>query len=276
MNAATPTPSENSRPALGHCLNCERPVSDNFCAHCGQENSDYRVSLKRLLGDLFEELFQLEARVWRSLAHLFRHPGRLTADYNAGRRVRYTSPLRLYLMASVSYFFVATVLPTTKSDVQIDFSETAQAAKELGAPDNPLDRRVRERIGLQTGMPMADVQRRTRDALFANAPKVMAVLVPLFALSTLAFFRKPRLFFVEHLVLALHFHAVTFGLLLAGLLTRWQHASMVAVALAFVWLLLALRAIFEQRWWRTAVKAAFLSTIYLTFVGFGIIVALVV
>src|ERR1700749_2495562 len=97
-------------PALTRCLNCETPGVDKFCAHCGQENTDYRVSLKRLLGDLFEELFQLETRLWRSLYDLLRHPGRLTLDYNAGRRVRYTSPLRLYLIASVAYFFVSSVM----------------------------------------------------------------------------------------------------------------------------------------------------------------------
>ena len=279
MSSAPPsraTEEPRRAPIPGHCLNCDRPVTDNFCAHCGQENSDYRVSLKRLMGDLFDELFQLEARVWRSLMHLFRHPGRLTADYNDGRRVRYTSPLRLYLMASVTYFFVAALMPPTASDVKIDFGDGEQTIKELGAPKSGVDRFVRDRLGLHDGMQLRDVQRHTNDVLLANAPKVMAVLVPLCALLTLALFRRPRRYFVEHLVLALHLHAVAFWLLLVALLTRWEHASMVALLLAGVWMLLALRALFLQPWWLTIFKGGFVATIYLTFVAIGILVALMI
>ncbi|MCU1279774.1 MAG: hypothetical protein JWM53_3320, partial [bacterium] len=87
------------------CLNCGHAVASRFCSECGQENTDYHVSIGRLVADLFEELFQLESRLWRSLWLLFRKPGLLTREYNAGRRVSYTTPLRLYLIASVVYFF---------------------------------------------------------------------------------------------------------------------------------------------------------------------------
>ena len=114
------------RPAP-HCLNCGHEMQSRFCPECGQENTTYKVSLGRLLGDLFEELFQLESRLWRSLWDLVRHPGRLTREYNAGRRVRYTSPLRLYLLASFTYFFcVALVVPRAddKLVVKADLSES--------------------------------------------------------------------------------------------------------------------------------------------------------
>src|SRR5258708_33618024 len=100
------------------CLNCGHEVQSRYCSECGQENTTYKVSLGGLLGDLFDELFQLESRLWRSLWHLVRYPGRLTREYNAGRRVRYTSPLRLYLLSSFLYFFTATVLPPTDSSIR--------------------------------------------------------------------------------------------------------------------------------------------------------------
>src|SRR3954464_15280484 len=110
-----------------NCLNCGHAVATRFCPECGQENTSYRVSLGRLVGDLFEELFQLESRLWRTLWLLFRRPGTLTREYNAGRRVAYTTPLRLYLIASVAYFFVGTVLPQTKvsPNVNVDLGDLA-------------------------------------------------------------------------------------------------------------------------------------------------------
>jgi Protein of unknown function (DUF3667) len=258
-----------------NCLDCGTPVSGNFCSNCGQENSDYRVSLKRLLGDLFEELFQLESRLWRSLYHLFRHPGQLTLDYNAGRRVRYTSPLRLYIIASVAYFFALTILPQSKSDLQIQFDDPEISELQSQSTD-AFDRRIKEHLGFRKGGDMRAVQQRARDLLNLNAPRVMAVLVPLFALLTMLFFRRPSRFFVEHLVFALHLHAVAFWLLLLGELTRYEHASAIALLPTTIWLLLASRVVFAQSWWATIVKTLSVATIYSVLVVCGILVALLI
>ena len=41
------------------CLNCGTALVGNFCSECGQENTDYRVSLGRLLRDLAEEILNV-------------------------------------------------------------------------------------------------------------------------------------------------------------------------------------------------------------------------
>ena len=264
-----------------HCLDCGEPVAGNFCSHCGQENSDYRVSLKRLLGDLFEELFQLESRLWRSLYNLFRHPGKLTLDYNAGRRVRYTSPLRLYLIASVAYFFVSSVLPQpAKPELQVELNasdpDLAKLDDRSEQPGGFISRRIEHNLGFKKGGDMSAVDRRARESLDTNIPKVMTVLLPLFALLTMLLFRRPRRFFVEHLVLALHLHAVAFYCLLVGELTRYEHASMVAFLPISIWLLIALRVMFAQAWWLTALKLIVLTAIYSVILTGGILLALLI
>lgn len=258
-----------------NCLDCGAPVDGNFCSNCGQENSDYRVSLKRLLGDLFEELFQLESRLWRSLYNLFRRPGQLTLDYNAGRRVRYTSPLRLYLIASVAYFFLGAVLPPTASDLKIDFGDAVHADGSIDAQaTDDFGRALEARLGVKEGMTAAEVQRHTNASLNANAPRVMALLVPLFALMTMSLFRRPRRFFVEHLVLSLHVHAVAFCALIVGLLSRWEHGALVSLVPVAVWMTVALRVLFGQSWWLTIVKSAVIVLFYSVLVALGIIAAL--
>ena len=263
-----------------HCLDCGTPIaeSDNFCSYCGQENSDYLVSLKRLLGDLFEELFQLESRLWRSLYDLFRRPGKLTLDYNAGRRVRYTSPLRLYLIASVAYFFVSSVLPQpAKPELQVEINSSDPDLDKLTQPSTGfIGRRIEHNLGFTKGADMRVVQRHAVESLNTNIPKVMTVLLPLFALLTMLLFRRPRRFFVEHLVLALHLHAVAFWCLLVGELTRYEHASMIAFLPIAIWLLVALRVIFAQAWWLTTLKLLVLATIYGIVVAGGILLALMI
>lgn len=247
------------------CLNCGAEVTRNFCAECGQENTDYRVSLRRLIGDLADELFQFESRLWRTFAVLFTRPGQLTLDYNAGRRVRYTTPLRLYVLASVAYFFVAGISARQESIVKVDFKDVTLSS---GPDSNAFLQQLDRRLGAVQQDPQA-ASRRASQTLTDWAPRVMALLLPLFALLTLAFFRRPRLYYVEHLVFALHLHAVAFLLLVVHSVAR-HHTGWLLFPLLVVWLTVAVRRVFQQSWWRLAWKLPLVGVTYLFFVSMGV------
>ena len=264
--------SRQLRPAP-RCLNCGHETQSRYCSECGQENTTYRVSLGRLLGDLFEELFQLESRLWRSLWDLVRHPGRLTREYNAGRRVRYTSPLRLYLLASVTYFFTVAVLPPTASSINLQLSpKDAAKLKTLPPPKNVIEKRIRERLGMIDKLDLVDASRRAREILVANTPRVMAILVPIFALLLMMLFW--RRYYVEHLVFALHAHAFAFLLLTLALLPRRAGLGNWATLVAIGWTLVALHNVYQQSWLRVSWKALLLTLLYGLAVGVGLSVAM--
>ena len=93
------------------CLNCGEPVSRRFCPECGQRGDrsepDARASsCAKRSGEFLHWDGKLAATVPRARS---RRPGELTREYLAGRRVRYLSPLRLYLTCSVVYFLVGRV-----------------------------------------------------------------------------------------------------------------------------------------------------------------------
>ncbi len=266
--------SRSLRPSE-HCLNCGRAVATRFCPDCGQENTSYRVSLMRLLGDLFEELFQLESRLWRTLWTLVRHPGRLTVEYNAGRRVRYTTPLRLYITASFAYFFLAAVLPPhghDRTEIKVQLSKQDVDIDHLPPPKNWLDKRVRERLGMLQKLDPEEASARARALIVVNTPKVMAVLVPLSALLLMLFFRGR--FYVEHLVFALHLHAFTFFVGALAELTRSGTIINVAMLGGMVWSVVAMRVVYEQSWARTLWKALCITLLYGIFVSIGVLAAL--
>ena len=54
--------------------------------------------------DVVKETFEVDGRAAVTIKTLFRHPGKLTCEFLAGRRRMYTSPLRLYLVISISFF----------------------------------------------------------------------------------------------------------------------------------------------------------------------------
>src|SRR5262245_11850574 len=103
------------QPSATPCLNCGVPLAGPFCSACGQRNIPPYPSVRELVIDAFWELSGWDGRFVATVRELFRHPGSLTREFLEGRRARYLSPLRLYLMASLVYFLAGAVAP--KPDV---------------------------------------------------------------------------------------------------------------------------------------------------------------
>ncbi|MEO1086210.1 MAG: DUF3667 domain-containing protein, partial [Acidobacteriota bacterium] len=88
-------------PAGAPCLNCERELIGPYCHHCGQKEQDLDIRFSALASDWLGGVAGFDARIWSTLRVLFRRPGQLTLEFLEGRRARYVSPLRLYLVASL-------------------------------------------------------------------------------------------------------------------------------------------------------------------------------
>lgn len=96
--------------ATAPCANCGHPRSDRYCPKCGQNDRDYIRSLPPLLGDILKETFELDGRIRRTIKPLFLRPGELPAEFSRNRRARYVSPIRLYLVASIGFFFLMSLV----------------------------------------------------------------------------------------------------------------------------------------------------------------------
>ena len=64
------------------------------------------LSLPAFLRDVVGDLLDFDARIWRSLRTLAFKPGRLTTLYLEGQRAKYTPPFRMYVVTSVAFFVV--------------------------------------------------------------------------------------------------------------------------------------------------------------------------
>jgi hypothetical protein len=93
------------RPPLMHCENCGAQLQGHWCARCGQAAIDYRRSFRYIVLDLLDEFLNWDSKFFATMALLLVRPWRLTNDFLAGHRVRYVHPLRLYLLASILFFF---------------------------------------------------------------------------------------------------------------------------------------------------------------------------
>ncbi|HAW82051.1 MAG TPA: hypothetical protein DCX27_21525, partial [Balneola sp.] len=80
-----------------HCLNCNEPVSGNYCSNCGQKFQPTKLPLRIYLEDTVETLFNVDNRVFKTLKDLFLKPGKITKEYISGHRATYLPPLRIYI-----------------------------------------------------------------------------------------------------------------------------------------------------------------------------------
>jgi hypothetical protein len=75
-----------------------------------------------ILGDFLDSVLNIDARIFRTLGPLFTRPAYLSLEYFAGRRVRYVSPVRLFVFLSLVTFFVAQMM-LTLGDGTINFGD---------------------------------------------------------------------------------------------------------------------------------------------------------
>lgn len=126
------------------CLNCGHPLTGRFCGACGQEVKELRRPFLRLSLEALQSLFELDGRAYRTLYYLLTKPAHLSKEYFSGRRMRYTPPLRLFLVISVSFFLLVSfytsiqslegALQSGEGETPVSAAVTAQTDAEEAAP----------------------------------------------------------------------------------------------------------------------------------------------
>ena len=115
----------------GHCDNCGARLHGQYCSNCGQAAKSPVLTLRELTGDLLKELTDSDSRIWRTMWPLCFRPGLLTSDYVSGRRGRYLPPFRTYLVLSLLFFLIASLVGT---GWRITISSDAHSDAPTGRP----------------------------------------------------------------------------------------------------------------------------------------------
>jgi Protein of unknown function (DUF3667) len=89
------------------CPNCETVLDrdENYCHVCGQENHNLNAPMKDLLMEIIGSFTFFETKFIETARYIFTHPGKLTLDFNSGKRARYMHPVRMYFWVSAILFF---------------------------------------------------------------------------------------------------------------------------------------------------------------------------
>jgi hypothetical protein len=284
-------------PATTHCQNCGNAVTQRYCGGCGQRLDSPVHSLWHFTQLATEDLTHADSRLWRTLGALLFRPGRLTREFLAGHRARYLPPLRLYLVVSVAFFLLASAFGKPGALGVLRVNEAHPSASTLsveGTEDVP---EFKARPGetaeqraarvcphwsyagpgarwLAPLMPqacrkvLADQGHSLQEALLHNIPRAMFLFLPLLAALMMLLYWFPRHFYVEHLLLFVHNHALVFlvGALLILLRRFAPHLPYLGaiVCAYFAWYMYrSMRNVYGQGRALTLVKLGFLALCYL-------------
>lgn len=231
------------------CDNCGHDRdSGDFCPSCGQSARNFQRALPSLVGEVVREAFEVDSRIVRSLKTLLLRPGALSREFSLNRRADYVSPIRMYLFASLLFFFALSM--TAEFGAEMPRAEGAPAAgatasesdiEQLGALLGEVRRaRVREILarpessvarlatvelaGALAENPPGPVGRYMVrylvdtlhdpggmfDELLDQLPVAMFVMLPVYAGLLALFYAGRRRYYVEHLVFGLHVHTLTY------------------------------------------------------------------
>ena len=92
-----------------NCLNCGHPLKgdENFCPYCGQKNDVRPLSVGVYFSNFLSNFFNFDGRIWRTIIFLVKAPGKVPADYIAGKRMTYSNPFKFLLQVSILYFLLS-------------------------------------------------------------------------------------------------------------------------------------------------------------------------
>ncbi len=267
----------NAVAAPAACLNCGAPLAGRFCGQCGQKAQPLDVTLAHMAADGWRDVSGYDGRYFRTLSLLVRRPGELTAEILAGRRARYLSPIKLYLITSVIFFIAVAAGPTLESGAPEPLITGGKINLTLGPQDTRVTEEERQLALRNLERQAAWLRRVARPIVMdpdgfkrrytALLPRAFVGLVPvLAALIALLYRGRP---FPQHLTFALNLQAWIFLVLSAGqfsLIVRNELAvnAMAAGLMAYiaVYALKAFRRVYRASWPVVVVKTACLVALY--------------
>lgn len=316
---------------LTHCENCGAPLSGKYCAQCGQPAIDYRRSFRHVIVDVLDSFLNWDSKFFATIGLLIAKPWRLTNEFLAGKRVRYLHPLRLYLLASILFFFAVNYWAKSIPPTKLSNQDRAEIQAELKNEDLPPDARAKlekalkldsptptpatpdvskpsgsppeastktdqslsmksERAFFQSGNPQTPFEKwletRAKEkmgehgtnmqlfliTLINNLPGMMLCCIPLFAFVLKILYLRRRIFYIDHLIYALHIHTFAYvGIMLIIFATIGLNrlAPNMMGWIAIPWLAFAaqifisIRRVYRQGWFISVIKFFFGGFAYL-------------
>ena len=235
------------------------------------------LSLKNFSKKFAGEIFNIDKRIFKTIAALFFKPGELAASYFSDKREQFIQPLKLYFTINFVFFFLAPLLNTHQFQV-FNFN-----LKSIVGDNHTYQKLIEDQIRASETSEETYTERFDTHLKY-NQPAFVFLIVPIFAMFLyFANFRKRR-FYAESFIFAAHF--LSFFLLLLLFSISFFHLfafvaqhihisrSIIAQILIFIvlltptiYLFISLRTFYSNKIIPGIAKAFFLFIAFLFVIG---------
>lgn len=229
-----------------------------------------------MANDFLGDYFTFDSKFFKSFIPLLAKPGFLTTEYNRGRRASYVLPLRLYFFTTIFFFFILTLHQNiTKDDtaeqgVAFDFSQDKPDSDNEddfsidGVPADSLEEGLIKKFVLKA---RSLSERSNAKTLFTKeflnqAPKVMILILPIFALLLKLMYIRRKIYYINHLIFSLHAHTIIFLYLLLAILIPGSYVPAFILIGIWIHIFFSMRRVYQQPLLLTALKLNGLLLIY--------------
>jgi hypothetical protein len=261
-----------------------------------------RIPLKHLLAELLESILHFDLKTIRTAKLLLLKPGYLSREFNSGKRADYVPPVRLYVLISFVFFFLLSLLSGVHKEDAVDTANQGEkkgmtvsyggivTSDLAGLPFNKIDSvmaaRQIEPSNFNTMMVRQMHKMANRSAgefshfLMKNISYMMFLLMPVFGAWIYVFNKKQIRYYIESLVISIHFHSFIFlmftVLLLVSSLAGMELFFFLGFLIVPLYILLMLRGVLKQKWFLTIGKTALIGMLYLaSLLGFLLLTILI-
>ncbi|RYU90514.1 DUF3667 domain-containing protein [Mucilaginibacter terrigena] len=180
------------------CPTCGEAFMGKFCYACGEKQINEKdLSLKKFAEQTVDIFTHFDGKFFQSVKYLLLYPGKLTAEFLAGRRVKLMKPLQLYIIINIIYFFLL-----KQVDLFLYYLKYMVAGPD---PVAILARRLVAKGAAHKGISTAAYIEAFDNTLPDTAKAFIILLIPLLAIGLwmLNFTKQKKI--VPHIVFATHF-----------------------------------------------------------------------
>lgn len=271
--------TEPSQGEISACLNCGQALVGPYCHNCGQSIGEHNHGLWQFVAEFLEEFIRLDSKFLRTLVPLLFKPGRLTQEWVLGKRVRFISPLKLYISLSALCFLVIS-LTSHPGIVNFDSkdeqalstarSATAEKAEKSKSGFDKLISRPFEKLTVGGAEGAANIKE-FEERFMGRLSTANLILLPIFALLFKILYIRRSKYYVEHLVFALHYYAFfsvgTTLIILISQVKPIEFLNMPVVLWMLAYLPIAMFVNYRQGVFKTFFKCWIFCSVYLVAIG---------
>ncbi len=261
----------SDKPDKNLCSNCGEPLIGKFCHACGEKRRSRKdMAMSNFVKEVFRKFTHLDSKLIRSLFFLVVKPGFLTVEYLRGRQKPYEKPLTVFLTINLIYFLTIgfngyrTYENPLATQLRNPYKDVVEAMLE--------SRFHGDTVALSQFVVKFDHQ------VHILAKSMLLLMVPMYAAGLWLLYRSRKMYFGEHLITALHLHALMLvlnmflGIVTQGMIVKWiiKDPSMMEMMNEFVepffWtglvMFLTIRRVYPESIGKMVLKALLMSVMW--------------